>query len=351
MLEKYFVQPKYTSGGVKQMAESGILKILLVLDILKRTDEYHPINSSQIIKELENSGLKAERKSIGKYIQVLRNEMGYDIILCDNKNLGWYMCDQEFEDYELKMLADSVASAKFLSAANSRKLIKKILKLATKEGEKIIKNTMVLDDSMKITDSMFAVKFDAIMRAIADKKKIAFRYMEWGPGSKLIPKRDGKQYVISPYYLGVWGHEYFVVANTDSYDNVSTYRVEMMDEVETLPYKIRPMSEIEELKGIGKNGRTFVNFIKESVYLKSGEPCRIQISGENNLRKEIMKRFGSNLTFRDQGLDRFIVGIEVATSRGFYEWIAQFGAKMKIEGPGECIEKYKKFLTETLEMY
>ena len=108
------------------MAESGVLKILLVLDILKRTDEYHPINSTQIIEALEKQGLKAERKTIGKYIQVIRDEMGYDIVLCDNKNLGWYMCDQEFEDYELKMLADSVASAKFLSVDNSRKLIKKI---------------------------------------------------------------------------------------------------------------------------------------------------------------------------------------------------------------------------------
>lgn len=42
------------------MAESGVLKILLVLDILKRTDEYHPINSSQIIEQLKKQGLKAE---------------------------------------------------------------------------------------------------------------------------------------------------------------------------------------------------------------------------------------------------------------------------------------------------
>ena len=119
------------------MIESGVLKILLVLDILKRTDEHHPVNSTQIIEELQKKGLKAERKSIGKYIQILRDEMNYDIVLCDNKNLGWYMCDQEFEDYELKMLADSVASAKFLSAANSRKLIKKIENLATKDGERI----------------------------------------------------------------------------------------------------------------------------------------------------------------------------------------------------------------------
>lgn len=333
------------------MIESGVLKILFVLDILKRTDEFHPVNSTQIIEELKKHGLKAERKSIGKYIQMLKGEMEYDIVLCDNKNLGWYMRDQDFEDYELKMLADAVASAQFISAANSRKLLKKIQKLATKEGERIIKNTLVMDDSLKLVDAKFALKFDAIMRAIADQKKVSFQYMEIVSGNRLEPKKDGKIYTISPYYLGVWGHEYFVVANTDPYDNISVYRVEMMDEIETLSEHSRPMNEIDELKEIGKNGRTFINFIKESVHLKSGKVRSIKISGINKLRKEIMKKFGSNVTFRDQGEDRFLVNVDVADSRGFYEWIAQYGSCMKIEGPKECIETYKKFLIETWEMY
>ncbi len=333
------------------MADSGVLKILFVLDVLKRTDELHPVNSTQIIAKLKNEGLKAERKSIGKYVSILRDEMGYDIVLCDNKNRGWYMMGQEFEDYELKMLADSVASAKFLSPNNSRKLINKIQGLATKEGVRIIKKNMVMDDSMKMQDSMFAIKFDEIMRAIADDHKVSFRYLEWGPGNKRIPRKDGKIYTISPYYLGVWGHEYFVVANTDPYDNVSAYRIEMMDGVEGLEERSRPMNEVKELKGIGMKGRTYIDFIKESVNLKTGEIHSIEISGINHLRKEVMKKFGSNLSFRDDGDDRFIVNIDVADSRGFYEWLAQYGSRMKLERPQECIEKYKIFLQETLDLY
>ena len=33
--------------------------------------------------------------------------------------------------------------------------------------------------------------------------------MEMGPGNKPIPRKNGKRYVISPYYMGVWGYEYF----------------------------------------------------------------------------------------------------------------------------------------------
>ena len=333
------------------MAESGYSKIIAVLDILKRTDESHPVTSNQIIASLKKKNLHAERKSIGRYIRMLREELNYDIVLCENRNLGWYMRDQDFEDYELKMLADWVASAKFLSMDDSRKLIKKIQNLATKEGERIIEDTLVIDESMKITDSMFAIKFDAIMRAIADKKKVSFKYTDWGPGNKRVPRKDGKTYVISPYYLGVWGYEYYVVANTDPYDNVSVYRVELMDSLETLQDKSRRMDEISELTGIGENGREFIDFIKESVNLKFGEPRSIKISGINHLRNEVMKKFGNKLLFRDQGADRFSVYVNASDSRGFYEWIAQFGANMKIEHPKDCIEKYKRFLAETLEQY
>lgn len=333
------------------MLSSNVLKILLVLDMLKRTDEQNPINSTQIIEKLEERGLKAERKSIGNYIKCLKEEMHYEIELHPNKNLGWYMIGQEFEDYELKMLADAVAQSQFLTADHSRKLIKKIKNIATIEGERIIKNTVVMDKSLKLVDGKFVLKFDIIMRAIADNRKVSFKYYEIGPHNKRVARKDGKIYTISPYYLGVWGHEYFVVANTDPYDNVSNYRVEMMGEITISNEKIKPMSKVNQLCDIGNNGRTFIDFIKESVNLKNGPVKNIRISGINHLRKEIVKKYGNDVTFRDQGEDRFVVNVNAADSRGFYEWIARYGSCLKIEGPQECIDTYKDYLLETLDLY
>ena len=175
--------------------------------------------------------------------------------------------------------------------------------------------------------------------------------MERSTGNKLVPRKNGKTYVISPYYLGVWGYEYFVLANTDPYDNVSVYRVEMMDSLESLMEPARNMNEIRELGGIGKKGRTFADFIKESVNLKSGDVVKIKISGKNSLRNEVVKKFGNTIAFKDKDKDRFWAFVDAADSRGFYEWIAQYGANMKIEAPGSCIDKYKSFLIETLEQY
>ena len=167
------------------MAEKNKLKILYILDIMKKTDENHPVNSTQIAEQLSRYGIKAERKSIGRDLECLE-DAGYSIIKCENHNLGWYMIDQEFEDFELKILADSVAAARFLTLEDSNKLIRKIKKLATKDGESIIKLTTNVDEAIKIADAKFKIKYDAIMRAIAEHKQIRFQYYELSAGNKKV---------------------------------------------------------------------------------------------------------------------------------------------------------------------
>lgn len=333
------------------LASSNVLKIIYVLELLKKTDEFHPINSTQIIDELEKVGLSAERKSIGNYVRILSEELHYDIFLCDNKNLGWYMTGQDFEEYEIKMLVDAVNSAKFITAKKTKELRDKLLNLATKEGKRIISSGMVTEDSLKLVDAQFALKFDKVMRAIADHKQIQFQYQEPGVGNKLVVKRNGDLYTISPYYLGVWGHEYFVVANTEPYDNVSFYRVEMMKNLEITSQKAKSMSEVVELKNIGKKGRTFGDFIKENINLRNGAVKSVKLSGVNAMQREVVKKFGKEISFRPNGTERFVTSIDVVDSEGLYQWLAQFGNKMRIEAPAECIEGFKRFLADTLSQY
>jgi predicted DNA-binding transcriptional regulator YafY len=332
------------------MAENNKLKILYLLDLMRKTDEHHPINSTQIIEKLQEYGIVAERKSIGRDIQCL-TDAGYDIVKCENHNAGWYMTGQEFDDYELKMLADAVASARFLTLTESRNLIKKIKNLATKDGEQIIDATLIVDESLKLTDKKFKFKFDTIMRAVTEHKQIRFQYEDIVEGNQRKLRKEGKVYQVSPYCLGLWGPEYFVVANMLPYNNTIHFRVEMMTNVEETDEPIRPMSEIDELKTIGQNGRTFSDYARETVHLWSGATHTVSISGINHIRQDVIKKFGNNLMFSDQQNDRFSVNIKVAEGEGFYQWAAKYGPHLKIEGPKEVVNEYKRFLKDTLAQY
>jgi len=332
------------------MAENNKLKILYLLDFMRKTDEHHPLNSTQLAQKLQQYGITADRKTIGRDIRCLE-DAGYELIKCENHNDGWYMVGQTFEDYELKMLADTVAAAKFLTLKDSRELIKKIKNLATKDGERIIDATMVLDDTLKLTDKEFKYKFDTIMRAITEHKQIRFQYEDIVQGNKRKARKGGKVYQVSPYCLALWGAEYFVVANMWPFDNAIHFRVEMMANLEAMDEAARPMSEIENLKDIGKKGRTFSDYIRETVHLWSGDMRTIQISGINHIRQDIIRKFGNNLMFMDQPDNRFSVYLKVAEGKGFYQWAAKFGANMKIEGPKQIVDEYKRYLKETLKQY
>ena len=330
--------------------EKNKLKIIYLLDIMRKTDERHPINSTEIIQELGKYGISAERKAIGRDIHALQ-DAGYEIIMAENRNDGWYMINQAFEDYQLKMLVDAVASAQFLTIKDTRELVKKIKGMATKEGERIIDSSLVIEDSLKLRDNGFAIKFDTVMRAISDQKQIRFQYLEEAPGNKRCARKNGKIYQATPYYLGVWSHEYFVVANTNGYDNTSHYRIEMMTNLEMTDQKVRPMSEVQGFKEIGRHGRTFGNYIKESVNLWSGKTVSIKLSGINHLKREVIKKFGRDIMFRDEPDERFSVNIDVAEGEGFYQWLAQFGKNIKIESPDKCIDEYKEFVKAALDQY
>lgn len=155
------------------MPENNKLKLLYILEMMKKTDEFHPLNSTQIKEKLKAYMIDAERKAISRDIECLE-DAGYSIIKCANHNKGWYMTDQDFEDYRAENIADAVAKAQFLTVEDTRKLIKKIKKLATAEGEKIIARTTFVDDDLKIADNKFKLKFDLLIRAITAGNRCNF---------------------------------------------------------------------------------------------------------------------------------------------------------------------------------
>lgn len=82
----------------EQAMQKNKQKLLNILDILKGTDETHPITANRIAELLGLSGIDAERKSILRDINALI-EYGYDIVLHHDNKLGFYLASRDFEDW------------------------------------------------------------------------------------------------------------------------------------------------------------------------------------------------------------------------------------------------------------
>ena len=82
------------------------LKLLYLMEImLQQTDERHPMTVPEMISQLAQRGVSAERKSIYGDLEALRT-FGLDIVQTKSKTTGYYVGTRAFETPELKLLVD-----------------------------------------------------------------------------------------------------------------------------------------------------------------------------------------------------------------------------------------------------
>ena len=96
------------------------LKLLYLMKIfLEETDEEHPLAMSQLQEKLRAQDILSERRSVYCDIRLLR-DFGLDIVGEKRKQYVYYLAGRDFELAELKLLADTVSSARFITAISIR---------------------------------------------------------------------------------------------------------------------------------------------------------------------------------------------------------------------------------------
>lgn len=335
------------------MSEEGIMKVRLlrILEIMRKTDEKHPLNATQICEELKRRfNIVAERKAVGRDLKCL-DAAGYTIVKCDNHNAGAYMIDQLFEDYELKIIADAICSAHFMTEQDTEQLLKKIKNMATDEGESIIEDTAFFDKLLKSEDKQNKNKIDTLIRAIREKKKIKFKYFEYGENAKKAHKRKGHEYHLSPYFLALHDNEYFLIANSASNDGASHFRLEMIDELEITEETARPIREIVDFYDENKNRLSVEEYLRKTLDMWSGKPENIVLECKYDAYNDIMNTFGRNVRAYSFKKDTCRVKIQAVNNPGFYHWLAGKGTDIKVVMPLSVKRGFCDYIREISDSY
>ena len=115
------------------------LKLLVLADIFeKQTDEEHTLTANELCDKLQNAGIPAERKSIYKDIDVLR-EFGYDIIKSTAKtNTGYFLGERKFQEAEIRLISDAIQAANFISPNQTAELVNKFESFLSNNQSKIL---------------------------------------------------------------------------------------------------------------------------------------------------------------------------------------------------------------------
>ena len=183
---------------------------------------------SEIIDALAAYDISAERKSLYNDIENLR-VYGLDVIgTQEDRTYSYHIGNRQFELAELKLLVDSVQSAKFITAKKSNELIKKIEGLASKYEASQLHRQVFVAGRVKTMNESIYYNVDRIHTAIAENSRITFQYFQWNVDKKMELRHGGSLYEVSPWSLSWDDENYYLIAYDSSEGIIKHFRVDKM---------------------------------------------------------------------------------------------------------------------------
>lgn len=330
---------------------------LYVANYLKqKSDADHWVTQKEILDYLyQEYEIMPDRKTIKRDIAMLRDEMGMDIE--EESYKGYRLLSREFELDDLKILAECVYAAKFISEERSKDLIDVLCDFCSENQAKRLKREIYLCDRIKTSENKTLRTINTIREAMEPQRwpsefqrgrKITFRYMTHSIADvhKVVDKHDGKLYTVSPYQLVINDGNYYLIGMPDDVEALRTYRIDRMRDVSLLDEK-------RNMRGEWSTRRDMKTYIRQTFSMFGGEKEKLTIRFENSLLDTVIDKFGVGfgaeyIPDRD---NHFVVTTNVSVSDQFYAWVCGFGTKAKIVAPEKEVQNFKKYLSDIANQY
>lgn len=325
------------SGKDEEMAKgtNQKLKILYLMQILlERTDETHSITMPEILAALESYGIRAERKSIYSDLESLR-VFGIDIIgEQQDRTFYYHVGSRRFELAELKLLVDSVQSAKFITPKKTKELIKKIGELASRQEAAQLQRQLYVAERVKTINESIYYNVDKLHTAINSNVRITFQYFQWNVRKEMALRRNGDLYEVSPWALSWDDENYYLIAFDHRDSSVKHFRVDKMLHIELTREKREGSEQFRKFD--------LAVYARKTFGMYQGEESIVSLKCENSLVGVMIDRFGRDVSIAPADDDHFILRVKVAVSRHFFGWIIALGEGVQIVGPDTVVRQMRE---------
>lgn len=384
-MDKNPVSKKMTHNADKDLEEEILakhgkkknqkLKPYLVMQyLLKYADENNPQTANDIVAYLDECGIPAERRSIYKDIleinkamlvvengikvseaaNIIKNDKEEKFIVYDKSQKGFYVRQRHYDFNDIRLLAECIYSAKFLSLGQAERLASVVCEFVSEDQARAIQHDAFLTDRVKTDNKSvlnnISIINDAMSKTLDGMKhepeKISFQYLKYSIKnmSKQVERRKGAKYIVSPYKLLINDGNYYLLAFDDYSKSMRTYRV---DRMKSVSFTGEPREGKEAFSQIDLKSYT-----KRVFSMFGGDLQHVTIRFITPLLDTVVDRFGTKDVFYSMVDDNhFKVTVDVEISDQFFSWICGFRKKAVIEYPPVVVERFKKFVNDIAERY
>lgn len=325
--------------------ESGQkLKLLRLADIfMQYTDEKHGLSRARIEEMLSAYNIKVERKTFYDDIKQL-GDYGMEILsYIEGHTHYYYLSHRTFELAELKLLVDSVQSARFITEKKSAELIRKLETLTSIHNARLLHRQVIISGRVKTINEKIFYSVDDIHTAMNQNARIIFRYCQWTVNKTIEPRHEGALYQMSPWDL-VWDDEnYYLVAFDSELSDFRHFRVDKMIDLSITDIPREGREAYEKMDMAQYSSAHFGMF--------GGEKENITLLCRNELIGVIIDRFGTDIPIIPKDNGYFTAHINVVVSQQFIGWLVGIGDGIRVISPDSVISRLQAEAERLSQLY
>jgi predicted DNA-binding transcriptional regulator YafY len=316
------------------------IRLIKLWEILNtETDEDHRIGTNALLERLEKENIECTRKTLYGDIDTL-NELGYEVLCKRRVGNEYYVVDRKFDLAEIRILLDAVQAATFVTDKKTKLLVDKIASLAGSNRAQILKHNVVKFNTRKKDNEKIFYNVNEISCAIAEGKKITFKYFKYNYNHERVYQKNSALYCVSPIATVFDDDNYYLVCRHDNHEGVTHYRVDRMDAVNVTDADIDDTAaqvfDVAEHKN-------------EIFGMFTGEKVEATFAFSPSLIDVVFDKFGAVNTER-QGRD-LIFSATIQTSPQFYAWCCGFGTDFRVIAPKSLVASLKDYTSSLRKMY
>ena len=261
---------------------------------------------------------------------------------------GYRVINHTFEPRELRLMIDSVQSAKFITQDEATSLTSKIKDLADKYTRDSLNRKAFVSERISSSKESIVARTDVIHEAINSETQISFKYVHYQPsfskGNKRYSK-NGEPYIVSPFALYWNNGNYYLYAYVTEREEMRFFRIDRMESIKLTSLKVEGKDKYSE--------KTLRSQKKAKVFdMYGGEVADVRLRAHSSIADAVVDAFGQKLMIpTKEDKDYFTVDVSVEISPTFFAWLTNFGNKIEISKPQKVREQFASYIQNIIDLY
>ena len=181
---------------------------------------------------------------------------------------------------------------------------------------------------------------DSIEQAIAEDKKVSFKYFSLDYQAKRVYRNNGNRYDVNPI-MTVWNKDnYYLLSYNDKSTEIRTYRIDRMTDVEVESGQRERGIEIDPER-----------YRTQAFSMYGGKLEQVRLRFTKALINEMLDKFGEETKIDKLDEDTYGASVPIQVSKTFFAWVVGTQGEMKILSPQAVCEQFDEFVTKIKEKY